>query len=378
MNDAPEDLPVEDVDEFEAAVGAAYDKIESGDTDEAPEGAPEEQPESGPARDEHGRFTKLEEPEAAGSQGRVPAPGDVALEFPEHWSEARRATILGLPEQHRQAVLEQWREAENDLVNGRREFAEQRRGLEPLLAQLEPLRAQIAAQGVTPEAALGQFLTGMQRLRANPEQGLYELAESVGRPLAGSASAREMIRRLSQALGVDTGGVSADEQASADEWLDPRAAREVSGLQAQLSDMRRQIAAFTEHQQAVAMQQAASEAERFGAATGADGNPAHPHFQAVRADMARLIQAGVASDLAQAYQAAVWSRPELREQMLAAERKADAERREHERRASVAKAKAASAQPNGRSRPGQAPAESMDLDDALSGAVDRVLAQHAA
>ena len=372
----PEDLPPAapptpepEEPSLEDAIGAALDRMESG------EGEPAEPDDSGPVRDEHGRFAKRE----LGSENSEPPVAP--LEFPEHWSEDRRSLIGALPPEHRERVFSQWRDLENEHVNRQRELADQRKGIEPLLAVLEPLRPQMAMQGIAPEVALQSFLAGMQRLRTDPQQGLYELAEQVGRPLAGSASARDLIRRLSSALGVDALGASPDQAASAEEieWLDPRAAREVTALRSQLSGLQQQLATFTQQQQLSAQQQAAQQAQAFSEAKAADGTPLRPHFAAVRQEMARLIGAGVAQDLETAYERAIWSNPQIRQQLVEAERKAVAEKAEADRKAAVAKAKAATAAPGGHSRPGATrPADDLTLEDAIGQAYDRIAARDAA
>src|SRR5688572_2771029 len=91
----PEDQSLED------AIGAALDRMESG------EGEPAEPDDSGPVRDEHGRFAKRE---LTGDPEEPPPP---SLEFPEHWSEDRRSLIGALPVEHRERVFSHWRDLEN-------------------------------------------------------------------------------------------------------------------------------------------------------------------------------------------------------------------------------------------------------------------------
>lgn len=50
---------------------------------------------------------------------------------------------------------------------------------------------------------------------------------------------------------------------------------------------------------------ASQEAQSFASMKDASGNPAHPHFEAVRDTMAQLLEAGLAEDLNQAYEAAL-------------------------------------------------------------------------
>jgi len=89
---------------------------------------------------------------------------------------------------------------------------------------------------------------------------------------------------------------------------------------------------MTAAQQKSRMQQVQNQIAEFQAAKDEAGNPVHPHFETVQNEMARLIQAGVAGDLKDAYDKAVWANPDLRAQQLEAERKAADVRLRAERR----------------------------------------------
>lgn len=114
--------------------------------------------------------------------------------------------------------------------------------------------------------------------------------------------------------------------------IDPQ----VSALQQQLA----QITAHLQHQQLAARDQLTNDAQRevthFASAD-------HPHFEAVRRDMAALIESGVASSLDDAYERAVWTNPTTRaavlaEQQAAGEAKKVAEAKEREEAAKKAAA----------------------------------------
>jgi hypothetical protein len=54
-------------------------------------------------------------------------------------------------------------------------------------------------------------------------------------------------------------------------------------------------------------------------------DPSHSHFESVKSDMAGLLQAGLAKDLADAYEQAVWRNPTIRASILA-EQQAEAKK----------------------------------------------------
>jgi hypothetical protein len=85
--------------------------------------------------------------------------------------------------------------------------------------------------------------------------------------------------------------------------------------------------------------------ETFASAKGADGQPLRPHFEAVRVQMGGLLlaaaSAGREMSLDDAYQAATWGNPALREQMTKAQQEAAAKATSEAQRQAIAKAKAA-------------------------------------
>ena len=58
----------------------------------------------------------------------------------------------------------------------------------------------------------------------------------------------------------------------------------------------------------------------FAHETSVNGEPKHPFFEEVKPEMQVLLDAGLALDLEDAYQQAVWMKPETRRKMIAAEK----------------------------------------------------------
>jgi hypothetical protein len=135
------------------------------------------------------------------------------------------------------------------------------------------------------------------------------------------------IRTAAKTLGVDLGKLTGTAQqgqttdgTTTAEYVDPQ----IANLHKTVQTLEQKLSA---REQAEADQQtknANSQIEAFKA------DPAHPHFDAVRQDMAILIQTGRATDLKDAYDKAVWMNPDLRAQTLETQRKADEEKRRKE------------------------------------------------
>ena len=103
-----------------------------------------------------------------------------------------------------------------------------------------------------------------------------------------------------------------------------------------------------------------TEIETFKSASDKDGNPLHPHFEDVEADMTALANAHLAMKqpvppLDKLYESAVWANPSTREKVRTAETQAAEKKRTDEARAKTAAAKKASASVTGAPGAGQAP-----------------------
>lgn len=198
---------------------------------------------------------------------------------------------------------------------------------DPFVETARNLRGAFEQHGLIPERALPDIVNAWQQLVANPEAVLPELAKR---------------------FGVAWGG-QPPEQSNA--WIDP----EVRRLQSEIAELK-------QFQQDRIRQEQAAQAARVQEAyqsTKAELDAFakdKPDFEAVRADMAALIQAGAAKDLQDAYDKAVWANPQTRAARLEAERKAE----EAKRQAEAEKArKAAAINVRSDSRVNPAPAASM-------------------
>lgn len=70
-------------------------------------------------------------------------------------------------------------------------------------------------------------------------------------------------------------------------------------------------------------QSAANEVNAFVGAKDETGNPKHPYFEDVKADMIQLLDKGVVSSLEDAYNRCIWTNEAVRNKLLAAKSKAE-------------------------------------------------------
>lgn len=269
---------------------------------------------SAPSRDESGRFAsnavevqaapadgeRSEEPVAAaaqsgstgreiGADGQIPQqsqPDPSLAAAPQSWDNAAKAKWASLDPELKSFIQKREADIHRGLtkMDGERQFAKE---MQQVTA---PYEALIRSAGVSVPQAVQQVLNTAYILRtADPMTKAREIAT------------------VCQQYGVDL-NLLAQPQGQ-------QQSPEVQALQQRLAQMEQQ---FTQRQQAERQQleqQVLNAVETFGQ------DPKHPHFKAVSAHMGALMQAGEAKDMEQAYEMAVWARPDLRSQLLAEQNK---------------------------------------------------------
>lgn len=282
---------------------------------EAPKAAaePEAKPAEDKPRDEQGRFTpktdaaSVAEPavKPVETTAAAPATSEVKpkLAYPSSWKKDHADKWETLPEEIRAEVLRR----EDDFHKGLHEIKETADFGRKLKEVVTPYMQTITALGVTPDVAVQALLNADHILRYSQpaEKAAY-------------------MRTLAQQYGVDLS----------------EAAKEAPQVDPQVNALRQQLAQIQAGQQQFTQTLQQREAEQITQTLAAfKAQPGHEHMDEVREDMAALLSAGRAQDLQQAYDMAIWARPDIRAQQLAKER-AETEKRIREEAA----AKAAAAQ----------------------------------
>jgi len=301
-----------------------------------------------PARDAHsrdalGRFARNgdpaspnpplepERPLAPAKAGADPAAGPDAADAaratapPVSWSAAAKADFQSLPEHIRKEVLKR----EADMERGRAQWRSSAERLNRLDAILGPRTDYIRMRGMDEAGAVQALFAAQDLLDRNPVEGLRQIARTYGvdpRALAMAGAPRQ----------PPTGsGTQPPAQLTA-------LAREVETLKGALAQQRRRT--DEAHKAGVL-----SQVEAFAA------DPAHLYFENVRERMAALLRAEAAKDVADAYQQATWSDPEIRELLLRQAQGARQGQSSDAARAKAAQARHASGSITGSPLPGPRP-----------------------
>jgi hypothetical protein len=248
---------------------------------------------SGRPRDASGRFIPQEAGAAqpatpdkspAATSGTPAAPSTAPAGPPPGWDAEAKALYPKLPPAIQAAVSRR----EEEVSRGFAQYAQAKQELERVIA---PRRQHYASEGVSDTQAINNLWTWFEALKNSPAESFPALAQTFGYDLST----------------VTPGAPANSSQANP----------EIASLRAELAQLRGsvgQVAGTFEQQQTAARRAEIAEFAKD-----------KPHFEKVRVTMGRLMSAGVAQGLTDAYQQAVRITPEV-SAALAAEEKATADK----------------------------------------------------
>lgn len=195
---------------------------------------------------------------------------------PPSWSADKKTAWTDLASLQK-AVLKR----EEEFTNGISRYQAHQKEFEQIVS---PRRQYYAGQGISDTEAVNNLWLWFEALQNSPAKALPELA---------------------QRFGIDLSTVIPGAQANADQssYVDPV----VQSLQEEIRQLRGQMGQVTG-----TFQQQAQERTRQELANFAKDKP---HFEAVRVSMGRLMQAGMANSLDEAYQQALALNPEIQAQI---------------------------------------------------------------
>lgn len=238
------------------------------------------------ARDEQGKFASKE-------QAEPEQPTEPEIKPPSSWKkEAKEAFIKAergeaLTPQEIKVLTQEAQRRENDFFRGVEEFkthAQRARAFDQALA---PYQQTIQSMGLDGPTAAARMLQVEHTLR-----------------YADPATKAAMLNKIAQDYGIDMGLAQSIPQ------QDPQ----TQYLMQQLNELRQTQQLWQNSVQQQEREKANYELERFS--SSADKT----HFEAVRNDMADLLEAGKAQSLEQAYEMAIWMRPDVRQTLIEQQR----------------------------------------------------------
>lgn len=290
-----------------AAIAAAF---ESRETPSQSVEAPEARQRS---RDEAGRYAIENKDGGQSPPAAPPPPEKPARKYPSSWRrEVQPLWERVASDPELQVIADEIERRENDFHKGTEPLRVKAQFAEAIERVIAPFQSTIQSLGVTPDVAVQQLLIADHRLRHGAP---HEKAQ--------------LLMQLAQNYGIDMGNLPQQAQ------VDPNTA----ALMSELENVKAQLYHFTNSQQQAQQSYIQQDLQKFAADK--------PHFDAVREDMAALLQGGRASDLDTAYDMAVWARPDIRSSLLEQQMKDAEKTRKEEAQRAVAAAKSAAVQVRG-------------------------------
>lgn len=285
---------------------------------------------------------KADKPEAVKAADAKPSAKDAAkdaskdaakskpqgLEPPARWTKEEKeewASMLdeGMDEKTATAIVK----AQRILVNRNKSvegwFTKQMQDLNGERAQradldklLEPRRAVWRAAGLQDHVALEQIMSGFDFADRDPAGFVRWFAGIKGIDLAayGGRQQQQQAPQGDDDLPELHPAVKQALAARDQELARLRQELQHVGQSHQQADQRMQ--SWQQQQDAAIQQDAARELQAFESATDDNGAPKYPFYQDVRTEMGRMISAGIAKDLADAYDRATFANPGVRQKVL--------------------------------------------------------------
>lgn len=290
------------------------------------------------ARDAQGRFVETPEEQAAAKKA-APAPVEIAPAAPVRV--APKPPSSWKKDYHPQwekldpALADYILQREGEYAKGVSTYKSEWENAKPLMEALNPYQASIQAMGIKPAQFVTNLASAHETLsRGGPEQKL------------------SMFMKLAQDYQVPVQQLfvrGQDGQVYFNPQVQPHQAPQRQAPQAHdVAKLVRDEIAGVMSQQQIA---------QFAAEKDAQGNPVRPHFEAVKADMALLLDAGKAQDLNDAYRMALRMNDEIWKSEQENQMKAQEAARQEAQRKAVATAKANVVSPKSATPAGKAPAD---------------------
>lgn len=230
------------------------------------------------------------------------------IQPPEDWSEEWAAEFRKLPDEGRQVLLNAYRYQQADYTRKTQEIAEIRKAIP------DEMKQQLQLKGVS-EGQYIQSLTAADRyLRQSPKEAIEYLANSYGVDLKQFA-----------------------DDGSEDDLADP----EVSRLRNEVTELRTRLQQRDQREQQSQQATVNQQVQQFAEEKDESGKPRHPHFETVKPHMGALLSSGAAESLSDAYEQAIWARPDLRQELLAQQQREQQAEAEASRKKKASRAKKA-------------------------------------
>lgn len=236
-------------------------------------------------RDEHGRFAKAEEVVQTAPQAQQQEPAKPTILPPKSWTPQAKADFATLAPHVQQEILRR----EGEIDAGKQQWETKAEQFNKLDAALSKVRDRYRLAGLSDDQYVGALVQADEMLRGpNALQAIHMLAQQYGinlgqQPQGGPQQQFQPADPQTQIL---------------QQYLTP--------LQQEVQQLRQQLDQQKQSSEQAQLSEAAAAIEAFR------NDPANIYFDNVKDDIVALLKAGRATDLADAYDKAIWANKDIR------------------------------------------------------------------
>lgn len=263
--------------------------------------------------------TSTDQPESAKPETTQPAAS--SIEPPHSWSAEAKAKWASVPPDLQAVIAKREADAHQAITRSGEQIA----AFKPLGEVIDKFAETFQRNGLPPHEGVARMLAVEQWLGSDPQAAVVEIAKAYGvdlRRLAGDQPAA--------AEGTSQPGAQPDPLVSTLQSQQAALVKEVNQLKSYLTAQQR---AQHESEQSALSRQIADFAK----------DPKFPHFEAVRKTMAKLMEADDGLSMTDAYERATYAIPDIRNRILADQRKAEEDKAAKDKADRLAAAKKAGA-----------------------------------
>jgi ribosomal protein S15P/S13E len=288
--------------------------------------------------------------------GTVDGEATDSLDAPDYWDDERKEAFEGLPTtEAKESFISTVRNLERGYQKKFDNIADISKEYDQIVGIMQPFDSELSSRGQTRTDAIRNLVSAQQLLTQNPAQGLSQLVQQFG-----GQQAQAIVQQLAQQYGVST------QEASSQAYADP----EIQALQSQVSLLTNHLQQNENNALSQRTMEARNQIDLFAEAQDESGNKLHPHFSKVEQVMGKMITQGIASDMDDAYDRAVYQEPSIRSELISGERENVAASFNATRKAVNAKSKSASKNVKTNNvAPENAPAEPDDIRASIAKAM---------
>lgn len=277
-------------------------------------------------------------------------------EAPEYWDEERKKAYDSLPTME---AKESFKSTVRNLERGYQKkfdnIADISKEHDQIVGLMTPFEQALNSQGQSRIDGIRQLVNAQQMLTQDPVNGLSQLVRQFG-----GQQAQAIVQQLAQQYGVSP------QEASSQAYADP----EIQALQSQVGQLTNHLRQNENNALSQRTTEARNQINLFAEAQDENGKKLHPHFDKVEQVMGKMITQGIASDMDDAYDRAVYQEPSIRSELITGERENVAASFNATRKAVNAKSKSASKNVKTNNvAPENAPAEPDSVRDSVAKAM---------